>query len=142
VAFRALSPEAIRKQAEKSLRKNLKSEGNTLSFAALSSVGWMPCLGCLALLIPGVGIFVCVALWVLSGLLWLLSGGAFIYGWVRPVDEHQLAGLCYKWRNMCEGNCPICKAHIYIMPDTDPQNATCPMCSGPLLYSQGHIAPR
>jgi hypothetical protein len=115
--------------------------GNQMPLASCASVGWMPFVGCLALFIPVIGIFICVVLWGVTGIMLLFGGGAFIFSRAMPVNESELAGLMHRYRFMCEGPCPVCHSQIYLMPTGSRSVAQCPKCHVVLHYDSGRVTP-
>jgi hypothetical protein len=102
-----------------------------------AEAGCLLLFGCASILIPVVGILVCI-----------IAVGMAIWTFIKNdligprVDQQQLAGLAYRWRNTRVGNCPICSAETYLFPGDDEEMAgNCPTCNAPLKLKDDWVWP-
>ena len=141
VAFVRCSAQQIKARAEQDIRKELKEATGGMSFAACVSIGWLPLFGTIAFFFGPFGIVAGALLWALSVGFVLFGSGAYLWGHVGALDPGKVAGASYRWRNMCEGKCPICRNSLLVSPPEDVAKFRCPKCRTLLDFNNGFVSP-
>jgi hypothetical protein len=123
--FRPLSDMEIRTMAENQLRQ----QATVQSKFGCGSVGVAIILACVFLLIPIVGPFCSAGIMIGAVIRFFMSTCS------RPaINPQQLAGLCYQWRGLMTGTCPVCRGNINVfgMNSSPVYRVACPLCQTPL----------
>lgn len=140
VHFRPCNSEQIRSRAEKDIRAELKGSTSIASWASFATIGWMPFVGFVAFFFGTLGIVLGVILWLVCIGLFFFGAGASLWGVVGVLDSAKVAGASHKWRNMCEGDCPICRTMLLISPPEVICKIRCPQCKVLLDYENGYVS--
>lgn len=141
VQFKPCTAEQIKRRAESGVRKDLKENTGIASLSSFSAIGWMPVVGVVACFFGPVGIIVGIILILLSVAAFVFGIGAGLWGYVGTLDAQKVAGEMHRWRNMCEGKCPVCKTDVSISPSKEVTQFRCPKCRVGLDFDRGFVSP-
>ncbi|WP_119324786.1 hypothetical protein [Capsulimonas corticalis] len=142
VKFNQATPQQIDEQATRSIREATKERSGGFTIVPIWIFWWAGLIGPFLVYVGGIwsilGIPLCGAF------LWAIYEGIGkpLLGRVGSLDEKELAGERYRWRNMHIGLCPICNGSIVLIANEDRREMTCAHCRGPLLFEGGYVSPR
>jgi hypothetical protein len=140
--FKPCPQSYIDNEAAATVKKPERKEGFYNSVLLFMLAFAMFVMGFVLLLIPVIG-------WILGPILiigaMLLAFFCWVpgaFGFLKPANQRRLAGTKHHYRNMMQGNCPICDSLINIMPTKDTGTLNCPSCKQLLQFHGTTVTPK
>jgi hypothetical protein len=91
-------------------------------------------LGFAMLLVPYIGLFLCLG-FAGIGFVMLLATG------LPTLNYQEWVMIKERYRNLSRGNCPVCGDRISLDPGGDESTTDCPRCRAHLHYDHGNVTP-